>query len=245
MPKGLRNSFQTGHELDYARKVTERHPQSSAVLAVSCHFCLKFGRESKPGAKHKRTNNMQVFNVPFCTDLYKKHHSNAHPGKWQRYITSRLKASIRDQKTFFIDTLQNIPPESAVAITLSVSMLFAGLYTGIIDFVATRYFNNQSCTEASPPVLPRGPAAICTSDLWECFWSHRVWLEKAVWTTAEINRDEKNHRILRQGANREASFMDMYERCFDVNTTLERVGHCANVVSTSCRYMLAASRPCF
>lgn len=68
---------------------------------------------------------------------------------------------IRDQGTFIIETLQTIPSESAVAITRSVAMLFDGLYTGIMDAVATRDSNNQSFTEALPPVLHRFALVSC------------------------------------------------------------------------------------
>jgi hypothetical protein len=97
MPKGLKTPFQRGHEVQYGLQVTERDPRTSAVLAVSCRFCLKFGREAKPGAKRKRTSNVQVFKTPFHTDAYKKHHANVHPEKWQQY----LDFSTEEKETFF------------------------------------------------------------------------------------------------------------------------------------------------
>lgn len=102
MPKGLQTPFQTGHELDYVFKVTERHPQSSAALADSCRFCLKFWCEPRPDAKRNRTNNVQLYEVPFRTDMYKKHHFNASPEKWRQYL-----ACSAEQKVVFFGCLVN------------------------------------------------------------------------------------------------------------------------------------------
>ena len=67
------------------------------MLTISCHFCLKFGREAKPGAKRKRTNNVQMFKTPFCTNVNKKHHANIHPKKWQQYLACLTE----ERETFF------------------------------------------------------------------------------------------------------------------------------------------------
>jgi len=96
MPKGLQTPFQCGHDVQYGLEVTERD-SAGRVLAVLCRFCLKFGREAKPGAKQKRTNNVQMFKTPFCTNVYKKHHANIHPEKWQQYLA----CSTEERETFF------------------------------------------------------------------------------------------------------------------------------------------------
>ena len=84
MAKGC-TPFQRGHDVLYGLSVTKRDERTSKVWAVSCRFCLKFGCKAKACAKRKRTTNVQVFNVPFCTDVYKRHHSSAHPEKWKEF----------------------------------------------------------------------------------------------------------------------------------------------------------------
>ncbi|KAG6946114.1 hypothetical protein JG687_00016908 [Phytophthora cactorum] len=50
MPRGLKTSFQQGHDIKYGLEISERHQETSAVLAVACKFCIKFGREAMPRA---------------------------------------------------------------------------------------------------------------------------------------------------------------------------------------------------
>lgn len=88
--------------MQYGVEVTERGPRTSTVLAVSCRFCLKFGREAKPGAKRKRTNNVQVFKAPFRTDVYKRHHDNVHPEFWQQFLACSV-----EQKAVFFNSAVN------------------------------------------------------------------------------------------------------------------------------------------
>ena len=102
-------------------EVTE--PDSAGrVLAVSCRFCLKFGREAKPGAKRKRTANVQVFRRPFRTDMYKTHHSNAHPEKWSRFLrcSSEEKAAFFDGQVNYASTLMaHFEGEGALTLTFN------------------------------------------------------------------------------------------------------------------------------
>jgi hypothetical protein len=65
MPKGLRTPFQRGHDVEFELELTERDKGSGAVKSVICRFCLKFGREPKPGQTRKRTSNILIFKLPF------------------------------------------------------------------------------------------------------------------------------------------------------------------------------------
>lgn len=85
--KGLRKSFQRGQNVEYGLAMTERDPSTSAVFAVLCQLCLKFALEAKPGAKRKSMKNVQMFKAPLSTEVYKKHHANVHPEKWQNFLT--------------------------------------------------------------------------------------------------------------------------------------------------------------
>jgi hypothetical protein len=75
----LRTPFQRGHDVEFGLEVTER---GNRVKSVTCRFCLKFGREPKPGQKRKRTTNLHIFKFPLRTDSYQRHHARAHPEKW-------------------------------------------------------------------------------------------------------------------------------------------------------------------
>ena len=48
-------------------------------------FCVNFGREEKPGAKHKATANVIYFKKPFRTDSYKQHLEHQYPEHWKQY----------------------------------------------------------------------------------------------------------------------------------------------------------------
>ncbi|KAF1787899.1 hypothetical protein GQ600_3135 [Phytophthora cactorum] len=85
MPRGLKTPFQQGHDIKYGLEISERHPETSAVLAVACKFCVKFGREAKPGAKRKKTTNVQYFTPAFRTDNYRRRHKICHPKLWKQY----------------------------------------------------------------------------------------------------------------------------------------------------------------
>ena len=70
------------------------------VLAVKCKFCIYFERETKPGAKRKRTSNVKYFKKPFCEDNYVQHHKQQHSEKWKQY----LEASDAEKRAFFNET---------------------------------------------------------------------------------------------------------------------------------------------
>ena len=96
--KGSKIPFQRNHDVKYGIEVTERDPRTSAVLAALCLFCLEFGRKAKPDAKHQRTNNVQVFKAPFCTNVYNRHHENFHTDKWHIFL-----ACSAEQKAIFFN----------------------------------------------------------------------------------------------------------------------------------------------
>ena len=45
--------FKSVHLKEYGLMIVECAPQSADIVSVSCSFCVNFGREEKPGAKHK------------------------------------------------------------------------------------------------------------------------------------------------------------------------------------------------
>ncbi|KAI9909698.1 hypothetical protein PsorP6_014649 [Peronosclerospora sorghi] len=71
MPKkGLITPFQRGHEAQFGLVVTERDEATSAVRAVTCQFCLKFGREANPspsGSGRRTHGLLQIRFVLMCT----------------------------------------------------------------------------------------------------------------------------------------------------------------------------------
>ena len=115
-------------------------------------------------------------------------------------------AFIRDQGTFVIDSLKTIQPECSAAITRSVANLFAGLYTGVMDVVATRDSNSKGSMDALPPVLPHNLASICTYELCEILRPHRHQLQKASWTVAQMDQIEEDHQKLLRAVRSESQF---------------------------------------
>ncbi|KAI9908572.1 hypothetical protein PsorP6_003599 [Peronosclerospora sorghi] len=104
MPKkGLKTPFQRGHEGQFGLVVTERDEATSAVRAVTCQFCLKFGREAKLRAKRKRTSNAQSFSAPFRVDVYTRHHENAHPEIWAKF----QQLSTDEKSNYFENAINN------------------------------------------------------------------------------------------------------------------------------------------
>jgi hypothetical protein len=101
-PPNVKTRFQRGHDVKYGLQVTERDEKTSSVLAASCRFCLKFGREAKPGLKRKRPGTRKVFKPPFRTDSYKRHIESAHPQKWEEYS-----ACTNEKKAVFFDGVTN------------------------------------------------------------------------------------------------------------------------------------------
>lgn len=57
-------------------------------------------------------------------------------------------------------SLEANPPERSAPITRSVAILFAGLYTGVVDAVVIKDSNIQCSTDALPPVLPHSLATL-------------------------------------------------------------------------------------
>jgi hypothetical protein len=83
----------------YCLVIVECAPQSAEVVLVSFSFCVNFGREEKPGAKHKANANMMYFKKPFRIDSYKYHLEVQHPEYWKQYQST----SDALKKTYFQD----------------------------------------------------------------------------------------------------------------------------------------------
>src|SRR4051812_48710791 len=120
MVKGLKTPFQEGHTLKYGLKITERDEEGGWVRAVTCRFCISFGREPVLGQKRKRTEGCKTFRTPFRTDSYVRHMASAHLRKWARY-----KDCDEEAKATFFDEVANHPStlfaqfESEGALTLT------------------------------------------------------------------------------------------------------------------------------
>ena len=85
MVKEMRTPFQRNFDMEYGLCVSKYNNDIGIVQTVTCHFCLKFGREAKPCAKSQRTTKTQVFQLPFCMDKYKRCHALVHPEKWKDF----------------------------------------------------------------------------------------------------------------------------------------------------------------
>jgi hypothetical protein len=98
-----RTPFGRGHELEYGLQIVERRSDGNEVIAVQCQFCVFIGRETRegPGVKRKRTNNVHMFRLPFCQELYRKHLESVHAQDWIAY-----KALCPEQKRAFFDEKQ-------------------------------------------------------------------------------------------------------------------------------------------
>ena len=96
MPSKCSTPFLPRHSHDYAVRVTQRNAES-VVVAVECLFCVYFGRESKVGAKRKKTENIKYFSRPFRADNYRQHHVTQHPQRWEQY----QEANHEEKKRFF------------------------------------------------------------------------------------------------------------------------------------------------
>ncbi|KAI9922039.1 hypothetical protein PsorP6_000261 [Peronosclerospora sorghi] len=222
MPKkGLKTPFQRGHEAHFGLVVTERDEATSAVRAVTCQFCLKFGREAKHRAKGKRTSHAQSFTAPFRVDMYTQHHENAHPERWaefqqlsplseediagadltvphvcrEEYMVAYADALIfiRDKGLFFIDSLEALPEPDIANIVNSIANLFAGLYSGIKGVLAVRGSENIGSSTPLPPFLPHSLIKIRTAVLSELLRQYTQRLQRASWTQVQIDRVEQDH----------------------------------------------------
>lgn len=139
--------------MQYGLEVTERDPRIRAVLAISCRFCLKFGRKPQPDAKRMGTNNLQVFKAPFRTEVYKRHHATVHREQWQKFLACSV-----EQKAIFSDAAVNHARtlmarfESEGALTLTFNRDIAEVIIGDLLF--------DSDDEATQPTRERAIAIL-------------------------------------------------------------------------------------
>ena len=118
-----------------------------------------------------------------------------------------------------IDLLETIQLEGSAAITRSVANLFAGLYTGVMDVVATRDSNNKGSMDALPPVLPHNLASIRTNKLCEILHPHRPRLQKAGWTVVQMDQIKEDHQKLLRAVSSESQFKASLLERSDCKTT--------------------------
>ena len=98
MPSKCSTPFLPRHSHEYAIRVTQRSAENeSVVVAAECLFCVYFGRESKVGAKRKKTGNIKYFSKPFRADNYRQYHVTQHPQMWEQY----QEANDEEKKRFF------------------------------------------------------------------------------------------------------------------------------------------------
>ena len=76
--------------LRFGMVVTNRDPQTSRASAVTCSFCLSFGRESN------RFQAVKVFRPSFRTENFQKHVRDQHPLRWAQYQACE-RANDRDE----------------------------------------------------------------------------------------------------------------------------------------------------
>jgi hypothetical protein len=81
MPPKRRDKFRKEHSSKFGLKVTSLLPNSGAMAACACRFCLLFGREEKVEEKSKNTERCKYFEN-FRTDHYLQHLRQQHPIKW-------------------------------------------------------------------------------------------------------------------------------------------------------------------
>ena len=77
--------FKSVHVKEYGLVIVEHAPQSADVVSVSCFYCVNFGREEKPGAKHKATANVMYLKKQLRTFSHKQHLEDQHPEHWKKY----------------------------------------------------------------------------------------------------------------------------------------------------------------
>lgn len=94
------------NERRFGLKITERNASTTAVMTVSCLFCIAFGnedhRDDQEQKKRKVTERPWHFSV-FNTTNYKSHLRNKHPNKWAEYqgLTAENQDLFFDGKTRF------------------------------------------------------------------------------------------------------------------------------------------------
>ncbi|KAF1795530.1 hypothetical protein GQ600_11398 [Phytophthora cactorum] len=103
MPRGLKTPFQDGHDIKYAVEISERHPETSAVLATACTFLhqrpflAKFHPRANLPRSQKRTTDVMTSGplyVPTTTDTTMK------PAT-QNFGNNILQHQMKKNKTFF------------------------------------------------------------------------------------------------------------------------------------------------
>ncbi|KAG6947736.1 hypothetical protein JG688_00015409 [Phytophthora aleatoria] len=57
MPQGLKSPFQHGHDIKYDLEISERRPETSAILAAACKFCIKFDSKPIRGQREREYNS--------------------------------------------------------------------------------------------------------------------------------------------------------------------------------------------
>lgn len=130
-------------------------------------------------------------------------------------------AFIRDQGSFVIDALTRLPPNDVSSIALGVANLFAGLYCGIIDVVATRDSGNRGIHDELPPVLPHSLAKIRPVKLSELLRAQRGRLEEAGWSATRIDLIERDHRDLQRAYRSERWLREALDKCSDTSTSFD------------------------
>eukprot|EP00171_Calliarthron_tuberculosum_P008943 IDg8943t1 len=96
----MKTPFERGHDVQFRLLVTERDERTRCVRASTCSFCIKFGYGASPSSKRNRTSHAQIFQIPFRTDSYTRHHKSEHPEK--RALTLSFN---RDVDEIMIDNL--------------------------------------------------------------------------------------------------------------------------------------------
>lgn len=98
---------QRSREAQLGLVVTERDVKTRAARAVTCQFCLKSGREAKPGARRERLSHVQSFTTRFRCDMYKCHHKTTHPDRSAKFqqLTTAERSSYLDKVVNHTNTL--------------------------------------------------------------------------------------------------------------------------------------------
>jgi hypothetical protein len=92
------------------------------VDSAQCLFCVYYGRADREGeqVKHRRTENVKIWSVPFRPENYRTHNENGHPCEWVEY----QKLSATDKKEFFDKrkkgTIQEFVGESVEALKFTI-----------------------------------------------------------------------------------------------------------------------------
>lgn len=96
-------TFNAIHESMYGLRVTERALNTSAVLTVSCRFCVAFGRCPVSGTSSARKPlvGIKAFRAPFRVDHFRQHLLSQHFDKWGEY--SKLEHANEKAEFFQLD----------------------------------------------------------------------------------------------------------------------------------------------